>query len=54
VPKLKYLGTAAANQNSIYEEIKNRLNPGMLVLQSLLSSRLLSETLKIQTYKNIF
>jgi flagellar basal body-associated protein FliL len=28
VGNLKYLGTALKNQNSIQEEIKNRLKPG--------------------------
>ena len=47
VKKFKYLGTTLTNQNSIQEEIKNRLRSGNAcyhLVKSLLSSRLLSKT----------
>jgi len=46
VEEFKYLGTTLTNQNSIAEEIKNRLRPGSACyhfVQNLLSSRLLSK-----------
>ena len=52
----KYLGTLLTNQNSIQEEIKCRLKAGnscYYSVQTLLSSRLLSENLKIIIYKTI-
>ena len=46
-----YLGTMLTNQNSILKEIKSRLklgNAGYHSVQNLLSSSLLSKTLKIK------
>ena len=54
VEEFKYLGTILTNQNSIAEEIKNRLRPGGFCChsaQNLLSSRLLSKNLKIKIYR---
>jgi hypothetical protein len=51
VSQFKCLGTTVTNQNLIQEEIKRRLNSGNACyhsVQSLLSSRLLSENLKIR------
>jgi len=56
VEGFKYLGTSLTNQNSIGEEIKNRLRSGnafYLSVQNLLSSRLLSKNLKIKIYRTI-
>jgi hypothetical protein len=56
VSQFKYLGTTVTIQNLIQEEIKRRLNSGnacYLSVQNLLSSRLLSENLKIGIYKTI-
>ena len=53
VEEFKYLGTTLTNQNSIQEEIKNRLKLGNACyysVQNLLSSSLLSKTLKIKNY----
>jgi len=50
------LGTTLTNQNSIAEEIKNRLRSGNACyhsVQNLLSSRLLSKTLKIKICRTI-
>ena len=50
------MGTTLTNQNSIQEEIKNRLNSGNACyhsVQNLLSSRLLSKNLKIKIYRTI-
>jgi len=44
VEELKYLGTTISNQNSVQEEIKNRLKSGTALyhsVQNLLSSALL-------------
>jgi hypothetical protein len=56
VSQLKYLGTALANQNLIPVEIKRRLNSDNACyhsVQNLLSSRLLSKSVKIRIYKTI-
>ena len=53
VEEFKYLGTTLTNQNSIAEEIKNRLRSGNACyhsVQNLLSSRLLSKNVKIKIY----
>jgi len=50
VEEFKYLGTTVTNENSVQEEIKNRLNSGnafYFLVQNLLSSSLLSKNLKI-------
>jgi hypothetical protein len=50
------LGTTLTNQNDIHDEIKSRLNPGNACyysVQSLLSSHLISKTLKIKIYKTV-
>jgi len=54
VEEFKYLGTTITDQNSIQEEIKNRLKSGNACyhsVQNLLSSRLLSKNLKIKIYR---
>ena len=56
VEEFKYLGTTLTNQNSIQEEIKCSLNLGNAYyysVQNLLSSSLLSKTLKIEINKTI-
>jgi UDP-galactopyranose mutase len=50
VEEFKYLGKTQTNQNSIQEEVKSRLKSGNACyysVQNLLSSRLLSKSLKI-------
>jgi len=52
VEEFKYLGTTLTNQNSIQEDIQSRLKSGNACyhsLQNLLSSNLLSKTLKMKT-----
>jgi hypothetical protein len=54
VAKFKYLVTTLTNQNDIRDEMKSRLNSGNVCyysVQNLLSSHLISETLKIKIYK---
>jgi len=54
--EFKYKGTTLTNQNSIQEEIKNRLKLGNAChhsVQNLLSSSLLSKNLKIKIYTTI-
>jgi hypothetical protein len=51
-----YLGVTLTDQNSVQEEIKSRLNLGDACydsVQNLLSSRLLSKTLRIKIYRTI-
>jgi hypothetical protein len=54
--KFKYLRRTLTDQNCMHEEIKSRLNLGNAcyhLIQSLLSSRLLSRNLKVKIYKTI-
>ena len=56
VGQFKYLRTTLTDQNSIAEEIKNRLKSGNACyhsVQNLLSSRLLSKKLKITIYRTV-
>ena len=56
VQEFKYLGMTLTDQNSIQEEIKYRLKLGNTCnysVQNLLSSSLLSKTLKIKIYRTI-
>jgi hypothetical protein len=56
VAQFRYLGTTITNQNLIQEKIKRRLNSGNACyhsVQNLLSSRLLSKSIKIRIYKII-
>jgi len=56
VEEFKYMGTTLTNQNSIPEEIKNRLRSGNACyysVQNHLSYRLLSKSLKIKMYRTI-
>jgi hypothetical protein len=49
----RYLGTTVSNQNLILEEIKGRLNSAhncYSLVQTFLSSRLLSKNVKIRLY----
>ena len=55
VEEFKYLGTTL-NHNSVMEEIKSRLKSGNACyrsVQNLLSSNLLSKTIKMKTYRTI-
>jgi len=54
--KFKYLGTILTNQNSIQEEIKNRLKAGNACynsMQNLLSSIFILKNIKIKIYRTI-
>jgi hypothetical protein len=54
VLQFKYLGTTVTNQTLIQDEIKRRLNSSNACyhsVQNLLSSHLLSKSLKIRIYK---
>ena len=56
VEKFRYLGETVTNTNDIHEEIKRRINMGNACYYSfekILSSRLLSKELKVNTYKTI-
>jgi hypothetical protein len=56
VATFKYLGTTLTTQNDIHDEIKSRVNSGNACyysVQNLLSSRLISNNLKIKIYKTI-
>ena len=56
VEEFKYLGTTLTDGNSIREEIKSRLKSGIAcyhLVQNLLSSSLLSKSIKIKIYKTI-
>jgi hypothetical protein len=56
VEEFKYMGTNLTNQNSIQEEIKSSFRSGnacYYLVQSLLSSRLLSQNLKTKIYRTI-
>ena len=54
--EFKYLGTTLTNQNSMAEEIKSRLRSGNAYyhsMQNILSSRLLSKSLKFKIYRTL-
>jgi hypothetical protein len=56
VAKFRYWGMMASNQNLIHEEMKNRLNYDNACccsFQNLLSSHLLSKSVKIKLYRTI-
>jgi len=56
VEEFKYLGTTLTNQNSMAEEIKSRLRSGNAYyhsMQNILSSRLLSKSLKFKIYRTL-
>jgi hypothetical protein len=56
VTKFRYLGTTLTDKNCVHREIKSRLNSGNAcyhLVQSLLSSWLLSRNLKVKIYKTI-
>jgi hypothetical protein len=50
------LETTLTNQNSVHDEIKSRLKPGNVCynsVQNVLSSSLLSRSVKIKIYRNV-
>ena len=51
--EFRYLGTTLTNQNSVQEEIKNRLNACYHSVQNLLSSSLPSKNLKNKIFRTI-
>jgi hypothetical protein len=56
VEQFKYLGTTVTNQNYIQEEIESRLKSGNACchsLQNLVSSSLISKSLKIKIHRTI-
>ena len=56
VEKFKYLGTTLTYRNYIQEEIKSRLKSGNAFyhsVQNILYSSMLSENIKIMSYRNI-
>jgi len=56
VEEFRYLGKTLTNKNSVQEEIKSRLKSGNAChysVQNLLSSSLLSKSLKIKIYRTI-
>jgi hypothetical protein len=56
VSQFKYLETTTTNENLFLEKIKKRLNSGNACyhsVQNLLSSRVLSENLKIRIFKTV-
>jgi hypothetical protein len=56
VAKFKYLRKTLTDQNYMHEDIKSRLNSGNVryhLVQSLVSSRLLSRNVKVKIYKTI-
>jgi hypothetical protein len=56
VEQFKYLGTTPTSQNSLNEEIKNRLKLGNACchsVQNILSSSLILKNMNIKTYKSI-
>jgi hypothetical protein len=56
VATFKCFGTTLTNQNDIHDEIKSRLNSGNACyysVQNILSSRLISKTLKIKIHKTL-
>ena len=56
VEKFRYLGETLTNINNIRVEMKRRINMGntcYFSLEKILSSRLLSKKLKVNTYKTI-
>ena len=54
--KLRYLGVTVTHANDIRDEIKRRINMGnadYYSLEKILSSRVLSKKLKVNTYKTV-